>query len=129
MNIKRPSKFKFNIIIEIYGVDKKGDMYKLILHTKQNTKSRQNVFLNYQDRIEKGDIIEDKVRKAIKEDFDIEEIQDIEFLEQPKEDLQEDDEQVFDYTVMIQVPYDIDTERKIGDVYASWFGMSNSSEE
>jgi len=120
IDIKVQSKFGFDLNITVLSKSKEGKNYRLYLHTNKDKDSKENIYLNYLDKIEKGDIIYKKVSKAINEDFGISKIKDIEFVETPIEDPDDLEKENFKYDIFIIVDHNPDYEKEIGDVYSSW---------
>lgn len=106
--------------MNVYAQDKFGMNHQLALHTEKNIDSRTNLFLNYQDRILKGEIVYDRVVKALKEDFGITKIYDFELIEEPVEEEDDDTDETFRYMANIEVPFDESSAGPIGEIFASW---------
>lgn len=118
-----PSRYNLELKIEVIGIDDLGKTYKLLLHTESDPNKEENIFLDYKDVIDEGDIIEEKLKKALKEDFDITEVRYIDLIEEPIDELEVNDTDSIEYTAKVKVKYRDENARKIGDVYADWFEM------
>lgn len=128
MNINLPSEYDFELKINIYGQDRSGEEYKLILHTEKDINNPASIALNYSDMIRKGDVLREKVTNAIKEDYTIDKVLDMEFFEVPiEEDELETDG--FEYIVNVDVEYRPEYEMQIGDLYSTWVKMDREDIE
>lgn len=121
IDIRKPAPLEFNLKINLFAYDKEGKMYVLALHTLEDVNDPKNIFLNYIDRVIEGDIIADKIKNFLEEDYGIEKILDMEFIETPKEDPDEETDEVFDYTIDVEIEYNPAFAGELGEVFASWF--------
>jgi hypothetical protein len=112
--------------MNVFGIKKGGGIAKLVMHTEKDFESPGNIVLNYQDRIIKGDIIANKIKNSLKEDFGFEEVLDIEFTETPKEEFDELSDEIFDYSADIHVKFNTEAAKQLGDVHTSWIDLQSS---
>ncbi len=120
-DIRKPAPKEFNLKVNLFALDKEGNMHVLSLHTHEDVNDPKNIFLNYIDRVIEGDIIADKIQNFLEEDYGIEKILDMEFIETPKEDPDEETDEVFDYSIDVEIEYNPAFAGELGDVFASWF--------
>lgn len=121
MRIDQPSNIEFMMNIKIYAHDKSGIKYRLFLHTLEDPNDIKNQFLDYQDLVEIGDVIREKLPNILKEDFGVDRLLDVELLELPNKMKEDDDEDPFDYEMWVEVEYKDKYAGQVGDIYASWF--------
>lgn len=111
----------FMVKIIIYSYDKIGQKYRFLLHTEEDPSNEDNQFLDYQDYVEKGQILGDKLPKILKDDFGIKKIYSSEFLEIPNNENEDEDLDPFRYELWVETDYDPSCAGSIGDIYANWF--------